>query len=67
MMPRQMRHKQNGFSVVELMVALALSMTLGVAVVSVFTNNSYSFSQDENISRMSDEARFAANCMFLQS
>jgi len=59
MMPRQMRHKQNGFSVVELMVALALSMTLGVAVVSVFTNNSYSFSQDENISRMSDEARFA--------
>ena len=50
---------QSGFSVVELMVALMLSMMLGVAVISVFTNNSYSFGQDENVSRMSDEARFA--------
>lgn len=59
MMPKHMRHKQSGFSVVELMVAMMLSMTLGVAVVSVFINNSHSFSQDENVSRMSDEARFA--------
>ena len=50
---------QSGFSVVELMVALLLSMTLGVAVVTVFTNNSHSFNQDENISRMQDDARFA--------
>ena len=50
---------QRGFSIVELMVALGLSMTLAVAVVSVFTNNSYSFNQDENISRMQDDARFA--------
>lgn len=52
-------NKQSGFSVVELMVAMLLSMTLGVAVVSVFTNNSHSFNQDENISRMQDDARFA--------
>jgi len=52
-------HKQSGFSVVELMVAMLLSMTLGVAVVSVFVNNSHSFSQDENVSRMQDDARFA--------
>ena len=53
-------HKsQAGFSIVELMVALGLSMTLAVAVVSVFTNNSYSFKQDENTSRMQDDARHA--------
>jgi hypothetical protein len=50
---------QSGFSVVELMVAMLLSMTLGIAVVSVFVNNSHSFNQDENISRMQDDARFA--------
>jgi cell division protein FtsN len=44
-------NNQAGFSIVELMVALLLSMTLGVAVVSVFTNNSHSFNQDENILR----------------
>lgn len=48
-----------GFSVVELMVALALSMILAVAVVTVFVNNSHSFSQDENVSRMQDDARHA--------
>jgi hypothetical protein len=53
------KYRQSGFSIVELMVALGLSMTLAVAVVSVFTNNSYSFNQDENISRMQDDARFA--------
>jgi type IV pilus assembly protein PilW len=53
-------HKnQSGFSVVELMVAMLLSMTLGIAVVSVFVNNSHSFNQDENLSRMQDDARFA--------
>ena len=50
---------QAGFSIVELMVALALSMTLGVAVISVFVNNSYSFNQDENVARMQDDARHA--------
>ena len=50
---------QAGFSIVELMVALGLSMTLGVAVVSVFVNNSYSFNQDENVARMQDDARHA--------
>jgi type II secretory pathway pseudopilin PulG len=50
---------QSGFSVVELMIAMLLSMTLGVAVVTVFVNNSHSFNQDENIARMQDEARFA--------
>jgi len=50
---------QAGFSVVELMVALLLSTTLGIAIVSVFVNNSYSFTQDDNVSRMQDDARHA--------
>ncbi|NIS91294.1 MAG: hypothetical protein GTN98_14675 [Woeseiaceae bacterium] len=53
------RNSQAGFSVVELMVALGLSMLLGVAVVSVFTNNTHSFNQDENLARMQDDAGFA--------
>jgi type IV pilus assembly protein PilW len=55
----QISKSQAGFSVVELMIAMLLSMTLGVAVVSVFINNSYSFTQDDNVSRMQDDARHA--------
>ena len=53
------RKSQSGFTMVELMVALVLSMTLSVAVVSVFVNNSHSFKQDDNVSRMQDDARHA--------
>lgn len=55
-MPRQF---QAGFSVVEVMIAMLLSMALAGAIISVFVNNSYSFKQDENISRMQDDARYA--------
>jgi type IV pilus assembly protein PilW len=58
-MRNQTSRSQAGFSVVELMIAMLLSMTLGVAVVSVFINNSYSFTQDDNVSRMQDDARHA--------
>ncbi|MDH3861687.1 MAG: prepilin-type N-terminal cleavage/methylation domain-containing protein, partial [Gammaproteobacteria bacterium] len=50
---------QNGFSVVEVMIAMLLSMALAGGIISVFVNNSYSFKQDENIGRMQDNARFA--------
>jgi type IV pilus assembly protein PilW len=50
---------QAGFSVVEVMIAMLLSMALASAIISVFVNNSYSFKQDENIGRMQDDARFA--------
>jgi Tfp pilus assembly protein PilW len=54
----QQKH-QNGFSVVEVMIAMLLSMALAGGIISVFVNNSYSFKQDENIGRMQDNARFA--------
>lgn len=51
--------RQAGFSVVEIMIAMLLSLVLAAAVVTVFVNNSYSFNQDDNIARMQDDARHA--------
>ena len=50
-------NRQAGFSIVELMIAMLLSMVLAGAIISVFVNNNYSFKQDENIGRMQDDAR----------
>jgi len=44
---------------VELMVAMLLSVILGGAVISVFVNSTQSFKQDENILSMQDDARHA--------
>ena len=51
--------RQSGFTLVEIMVAMLLSLILGVAIVTVFVNNSHSFTQDDNVLRMQDDARFA--------
>lgn len=51
--------RQSGFTLVEIMVAMLLSLILGVAIVTVFVNNSHSFSQDDNVLRMQDDARYA--------
>jgi len=50
---------QRGVTLVELMIAMVLGLLLSIAVVTVFTNNSHSFSQDENVHRMYDDARHA--------
>ena len=54
-----LQSRQNGFSIVELMIAMTLALTLAAAIVTVFVNNSYSFNQDENFERMQDDARHA--------
>ena len=53
------RDRQQGLGLVELMIAMSLSLLLSIAVISVFTANSRSFKQDENILRMQDDARHA--------
>lgn len=58
-MQYQAIRNQAGFSVVELMVAMLLSISLAIGIVSVFVNNSHSFNQDENVARMQDDARHA--------
>ena len=50
---------QAGVTMVELMVAMLLSVILGGAVISVFVNSSQSFKQDENLLSMQDDARHA--------
>ena len=58
-MTRRSNIHQRGFSVVELMIAMLLSVTLGAAIVTVFISNRHSFNQDENLARMQDDARHA--------
>ena len=50
---------QAGVTIVELMVAMLLSVMLGGAIISVFVNSTQSFKQDENILNMQDDARHA--------
>lgn len=51
--------RQQGVSLVELMVAMLLSLILGAAVINVFANNRYAFNQDENAQQMQDDSRHA--------
>lgn len=53
------KRRQLGLGLVELMIAMLLSLLLSVAVISVFSANSRSFKQDENLLRMQDDARHA--------
>ncbi len=41
------------------MIAMVLALVLTAAVITVFANNRHSFTQDENIQRMQDDARHA--------
>jgi type IV pilus assembly protein PilW len=52
-------NRESGFTLVELMIAMVLSLTLGGAIITIFANNSHSFNQDENVLRMQDDARHA--------
>ncbi len=53
-------HKsQRGFSMVELLIAMMLSLILASGIVALFVNSRHSFRQDDNISRMQDDARHA--------
>ena len=53
------KYMQQGVTLIELMIAMALSLVLSIAVITVFTTNSRSFNQDENILRLTDDARHA--------
>jgi type IV pilus assembly protein PilW len=52
-------HRQQGLSLVELMIAMVLALVLTGAVITVFTNNRHSFNQHENVQQMQDDARHA--------
>ncbi len=46
-------------TLIELLIAMSLSLIVGAAIITVFTNNTRSFKEDENIMRMQDDARNA--------
>lgn len=54
-----MRARARGFSLIELMIAVTLGMLAVAAVGSVFIYGSRSYKQDDRVSRMQDELRFA--------
>ncbi len=54
-----MRRRPSGFSLIELMIAVTLGMLSIAAVGSVFIYGSRSYKQDDKVSRMQDELRFA--------
>lgn len=51
--------RQHGLTLVELLIAMSLSLIVGGAIITVFTQNSKSFREDENLQRMQDDARNA--------
>lgn len=54
-----MRRRLSGFSLIELMIAVTLGMLSIAAVGSVFVYGSRNYKQDDKVSRMQDELRFA--------
>ena len=57
------KHKQNGLSLVELMIAVTLGLLLTGAVVSFFTQTKRSYLENDNYSRMQENARFAMDIL----
>jgi len=56
---QKISHRQQGVSLVELMIAMTLALVLSAAVITVFANNRHSYNQGENVQRMQDDARHA--------
>ncbi len=53
------RDRQTGFSLIELMIALTLGIMVTGAVLNVFLQSKRSYSQNELLARMQEDARFA--------
>jgi prepilin-type N-terminal cleavage/methylation domain-containing protein len=58
-MDRQPKDNQRGFTIIELMIALVLGLLLSGAIITVYTENRRSFTNDESMMRMQDDARQA--------
>lgn len=53
------RNKSSGFTLIELMVAVTLGLLLTSAIASLFISSRQSYDQDEAVTRMQDELRYA--------
>jgi type IV pilus assembly protein PilW len=61
--PSQRRRRQRGFTVVELMIALVLGLLLIAGAIALFVQTKRNFVQDEQITRMQENARVAMSML----
>lgn len=55
--------RQRGLTLVEMLVAVAIGLIVTAAITAVFMQSRISASQDENLARMQENARFALNLL----
>lgn len=55
--------RQNGFTLIELMISIVLGLVLIAGVLNVFVTNRESFRTNENLARMQEDARIAFDFM----
>ncbi len=60
-MINQSRHHQQGLSLIELMIAIMLSIFITAAMISLFVNSKQNYRLNENMSRLQENARFAVS------
>jgi len=53
------RQSQEGLSLIELMIAITLSIFITAAMISLFVNSKQNYRLNENMSRLQENARFA--------
>lgn len=53
--------QSQGFSLVELMIALTLGLLLSAGIMSVYLSSKTNFAQDEEVARLQENGRFAIN------
>lgn len=58
-----MRQRQSGFGVIEIMLAMLISLILLSGVIQIYTGSKESYVMAENLSRMQENARFAVNML----
>lgn len=56
-------NRQSGLTLVEMMVAVAIGLVVTGAITAVFLQSRVSASQDDNLARMQENARFALNLL----
>jgi prepilin-type N-terminal cleavage/methylation domain-containing protein len=58
-----LRAVKRGFTLVELLISLALGILLTSGIVSIYLQNRQSFIQDEEVARLQENARYAMNML----